>query len=125
MPDDTWQQQARYLVNGNRERYPELLVEQLASAMRAEAKAMSVAEYSRLMAVVALRMLHRAGKLKPTTDDERAALKLCEFEMGLPAANRRIGHPLLEDYVGAVAEAGQRTLFDTSSQESVNEEEAA
>lgn len=120
MPD-TWDDKARYLVEGNRERYPELLIEQLASAMREEAKAIGVAEHSRLMAVVALRMLHRAGKLKPTTDDERASIRLCEMELERQAPNRRLGHPLLENYVDAVAEAGQRTLFDTSSQESVGE----
>lgn len=42
--------------------------------------------------LVALRMLHRAGKLTPKTDDERALLRSFAHESMTLAPNRRLGH---------------------------------
>lgn len=120
---DGFEARARYLVESNRERYPDLLVEQMATAMRESAGATSRCVFAEEMVVVALRMLKRAGNLKPTTDDERVAVRLCSYLIDVPAANRRLLHPDQPEYVDAVVALAQETLFDTNSQGSVSSED--
>lgn len=97
--------------------------DQVKRARQEVAESARRATYAEELVVVALRMLKRAGKLKPTTDDERAAVELCSYLIDVPAAQRRLLHPMTDDYVTADVAVGQERLFDTTSQESVNTEE--
>lgn len=85
--------------------------EKVTNAHRMEAQALIEAGYAREMAIVALRMLKRAGQLKPTTDDERAAVELAGTALDLPAANRRLMHPMTPDYSQNAVNFGQAVLF--------------
>jgi hypothetical protein len=123
-PSDSTYAHARYLVESNKDRYPELLIEQLAQANHENSEACARATFAEEMVRVALRMLKRAGKLKATTDDERAAVELAGYMIDLPAANRRLLHPLTDDYVTRAVDVGRQLTLDTSSQDSVNEEAA-
>lgn len=101
---------AEELVMGNRERYPELLVEQMATAFQDAARCAGEAAYCRELTTVALRMLKRDGRLKPTTDDERAAVELAGYMLDVPAANRRLLHPMTEPYSQIAVNTGQQIL---------------
>lgn len=81
------------------------------------------AGWSRECAVVALRMLHRTGKLKATTDDERKVLEWAEHltDIETPGARRKLGSPFDAAYEATADAAAQASLFDTTSQESVEE----
>lgn len=83
--------------------------------------------WGRECAVVALRMLKRAGKLKAITDDERKVLEWAEqlSDMLQPGAQRRLGSPFDEHYSETADGAAQAVLFNTDSQGSVNLGEAA
>lgn len=85
--------------------------EQMRLTRRDIAEARTQAEFAREMAIVALRMLQRAGKLKPTTDDERAAVQMASYMVDTPAANRRLLHPNHPDYVAAATGAAL-SLFE-------------
>lgn len=67
----TYRDRARELVEGNKDRHPELLIEQLGSAMAGEAQAVDAAYRMRCLAGVCLRMLERAN-VKPQGDEQIA-----------------------------------------------------
>lgn len=90
---DVWQRKAQELVDGNATRYPGLLVEQLASAMRGEAEAVAQAYRVRTLAAVCLRLVERAG-VKPKGDEIEAMRLAEEFAFLHPA--RRGGDGWLE-----------------------------
>lgn len=86
-------------------------------AERAEAELArhrGVGAWGRECALVALRMLKRAGKLKATTDDERKVLDWAEQDPCLhqPGANRRLGVPFDDGYAEAADATAQAVLFD-------------
>jgi hypothetical protein len=101
-PREWWIQQAEIERDGRR---------------RAEdmiAKANGTAGWSRECALVALRMLKRAGRLKATTDDERKVIEWAERDPWLhtPGANRRLGSPFTEHYAESADANAQAALFD-------------
>lgn len=101
---DQARNRARELVDANAVRYPDLLVEQIASATCEAQRFAGRCVFAEEMVVVALRMLKRAGALKPTTDDERAAVELAGYMLDVPAGNRRLTHPGVEPYVESVVQ---------------------
>lgn len=86
-------------------------------ALRAEAELAAhrgVGAWGRECALVALRMLKGAGKLKATTDDERKVLEWAERDPWLhqPGANRRLGQPFDGSYAATADASAQAVLFD-------------
>jgi hypothetical protein len=123
VPAPYYREKARRLVETNKDRYTDLLVEQFACALNNEARETIRAGRMAEICVVLFRMLTRAGKLKAETDDERALLAIItdrfEFPASAPAGNQRIASPFLkgEAYTQDVAAVIQASLF--------GEEEAA
>jgi hypothetical protein len=70
-PSQTYRAKARELVEANKDRYPELLIEQLGGAMEREAQAVDAGYRMRCLAGVCLRMLQRAD-VKPQGDEQIA-----------------------------------------------------
>lgn len=118
VPSDYYREQARNFIEGNAERYPELLLEQFARALNNESLETANSVRVTEACVVLFRMLQRAGKLKPETDDERAVLKLAQawlaYPASMPAGSRRIASPFLsgDAYDDDVADVVRRSLFD-------------
>lgn len=83
-------------------------------AERELAQHRGVGAWGRECALVALRMLKRAGKVKATTDDERKVLAWAEQDpwLHMPGANRRLGSPFDEEYAVTADAAAQAVLFD-------------
>lgn len=102
-----------------RNRCPSCVIadEKVRLARRSESAAAQRAVVARELAIVALRMLHRDGRLKPTTDDERAAVELAGYQLNVPAGDRRVLHPQTEGYVSSVVEVAQTVLFDAEGME--------
>lgn len=88
-----YEQKARELVEANKDRYPDLLIYQLASAMNDAAAATTAAYRMRVLAAVCLRLAERAG-VKPQ-GDEIEAVKLAE-EMARLMPSRTGGNGWLE-----------------------------
>lgn len=72
-----------------------------------------VGAWGRECALVALRMLKRAGKLKATTDDERKVLEWAEQDpwLHMPGAQRRLGSPFDDEYAASADASAQAVLF--------------
>lgn len=68
---DRYQDEARQLVERNAHNFPDLLVEQLAGAMRRESEAVAAAARMRYLVGVCLRLAERTG-IKPQGDEEIA-----------------------------------------------------
>jgi hypothetical protein len=88
-----------------------------ARALTAEAEvaqANSARNWSRECAIVALRMLRRAGKVKALTDDEDKVIEWAKRlpELYQPAANRRLGSPFDGEFSVSAEAAAQAVLFD-------------
>jgi hypothetical protein len=83
-------------------------------AMAELARHGGVGSWGRECALVALRMLKRAGKLKAITDDERKVLAWADRDPWLhqPGANRRLGVPFAEAYSETAEANAQAVLFD-------------
>lgn len=117
VPAPYYVEQARYFIGGNKDRFPDLLVEQFARALNNEALELDRSGRMAEMCVVLFRMLKRAGKLKAETDDERALLEVIsgrfEYPATIPAGNKRIASPFLsgDEYVQDVAVTVQQALF--------------
>lgn len=93
VPSEHYLAEARRLVETNvRLGYTDLLIEQFASAMNNEALEIGRAGWLHEFALVSLRMLRDAGKLKARTDDERALLAWIEQQPRFQgsAPNRRL-----------------------------------
>jgi hypothetical protein len=83
-------------------------------AERELAQHRSVGAWGRECALVALRMLARAGKLKATTDDERKVVEWAQGDPWLhaPGANRRLGSPFDDEYAASADAAARAVLVD-------------
>lgn len=67
----SYRDRARELVEGNKDRYPEVLIEQLGGAMEREAQAVDAGYRMRCLVGVCLRMLERAN-VNPQGDEQIA-----------------------------------------------------
>jgi hypothetical protein len=89
-------------------------------AERAEAELArhrDVGAWGRECALVSLRMLKRAGKLKAATDDERKVIEWAERDpwLHMPGANRRLGSPFPETYNESADATAQAVLFEVDA----------
>ena len=84
--NEHYTRRARELVEGNAERFPELLVSQLATAMQGESEAIASAYRMRQLVAVCMRLVERAA-VKPSGDEVIAAKLAEEMSFCMPSRN--------------------------------------
>lgn len=99
----------------------EMAADRNSTLERDAASARSRAAWAEECAIVALRLLKDAGKLKPRTDDERAVVSWAENSptLHIPGGNRRLAMPMAaqgehpddrEAYIARATETAQIVL---------------